>query len=367
MTHFKQITLIFLMLLAGCKKENTTVAQPMTSAGVQLKFLDEYVLPNNITVNGTLVGGLSGIDFKNGTYYIACDDAENPRFYKADINIVSDKITDVNITEVVTIENTDEHLDLESILFDTTSLKVLLASEGSINGGKDPLLISVNRQGSGIEKFEVPAYYKADSEQKPIHNGVFEGLADSFDTNGYWLATELPLESDGIPPTATEANSPVRCTYFNKQTKQPESQFAYLLDKIARPPQPPTGFAVNGLTDILAYAPNKFFVIERSFSSGNANQSVSIKIYDVDNNEATNTLAELSLGTTAFTPAKKELVFNFDNVRGQLTNGIIDNVEGICFGPILSNGNPSVILIVDNDFNQQGNRLNQFLLLELIN
>jgi len=368
MKHIKYLIPFFLIgLFFACKKENLTIEQSSnTTTEIQLKFLDEYILSDNIIVNGTLVGGLSGIDYKNGTYYLACDDSGNPRFYKANITLDSDNITNIDIDELVIIENTGEHLDLESIIFDTASTKVLLTSEGSINKGKDPLFFSVDQQGNNIEQFEVPEYYKADSEQKPIHNGVFEGLTESFDANGYWIATELPLEADGIVPTPTEADSPVRITYFNKLTERPETQFVYQLDKIARPPSPIDGFAVNGLTDLLAYAPNKFFVIERSFSTGNGIQSITIKIYSVDSSSTSNTLDELSLKTATYTPAKKELLFNFDTVRNRLTNGIIDNVEGICFGPTLSNGNQSIILVVDNDFNQQGNRLNQFILMELI-
>lgn len=366
MILYKQIIFI-LVLFISCKKENATVDIPTPNSKIQLKFLDEYILPNNIMVDGTLVGGLSGIDFKDGVYYLACDDSENPRFYTATISIASDKMTSITINNVITVDDTNERLDLESILFDTTLSKIVLTSEGSINTNKDPLLFSVNQQGNNVEKFAIPEYYKADSEQKPRHNGVFEGLTESFDKKGYWIATELPLESDGISPTSTEADSPVRFTYFNKQTKQPESQFAYQLDKIARPPQPETAFAVNGLTDMLMYAPNKYLVIERSFSSGNQNQSVTIKIFNIDSSNSTNTIDKLSLQSDSFTPAKKELIFNFDTVRSKLTNGIIDNVEGICFGPTLSNGNQSIILVVDNDFNQQGNRLNQFILMELIN
>ena len=59
------------------------------------------------------------------------------------------------------------------------------------------------------------------------------------------------------------------------------------------------------------------------------------------------------------------MVFSFDTVKNKLTEGIIDNIEGITLGPILENGNQSIILISDDNFQLFGKQLNQFLLLEI--
>ena len=54
-------------------------------------------------------------------------------------------------------------------------------------------------------------------------------------------------------------------------------------------------------------------------------------------------------------------------LRDKLTNHIIDNIEGISFGPTLYNGNKSLLLVADNNFNKFGDQLNQFILLEIVN
>jgi len=59
------------------------------------------------------------------------------------------------------------------------------------------------------------------------------------------------------------------------------------------------------------------------------------------------------------------LVFNFNDVKQQLTEGIIDNIEGITFGPKLANGNQSLLLVSDNNFQAFGQQLNQFILMEI--
>lgn len=49
--------------------------------------------------------------------------------------------------------------------------------------------------------------------------------------------------------------------------------------------------------------------------------------------------------STTYKPASKSLLFNLDSL-----GRFVDNLEGITFGPILPNGNRSLILIADNNF-----------------
>lgn len=91
---------LLVILFFGCK--NTQVTH---SKNLKVKFLSEYILPDTITVANTRVGGLSGIDFYNGTYYIVCDDSNNPRFYEATITIDGFKIAFINFDKVVEINN----------------------------------------------------------------------------------------------------------------------------------------------------------------------------------------------------------------------------------------------------------------------
>lgn len=349
----KLLILVSISLFISCQKQSETI---------ELKFLDEYILPDSLFVFGTLVGGLSGIDYNDGTFCIVADDAQVPRFYETAISINADTISSVIFNKVIRLKDTAAYYDLESVLFEKG--KILLTSEGLIREEKDPSFFSVNQDGELVNRFELPDYYKATSAQRPRTNGVFEGLTRSFDKKGYWIVTELPLEGDGIAPTAEKADSPVRITYFEMGDSKAKKQVAYQLDKIAKVPL--GDFAVNGVTDLLAYAPNKFLVIERSYSSGHGNNGNDIKIYAIDINNATNTLDILSLKNVKYTPVTKKLLFDFESVRNQLTKNMIDNVEGITFGPQLENGNQSLVFVVDNDFNKQGNRLNQFLLMEFV-
>jgi len=352
--------LLFCISIIGCK----SVKVNKSNESFKLKFLDEYILPENVLVDSTIVGGLSGIDYYNGLYYLVCDDAFNPRFYKAKIELNSTEISNITIENVIKIKETSRYLDLEAIRYDSIVNRIFITSEGHIKKEKQPSFISVDEIGEIKDNFKLPDAFNPNSTQKPRHNGTLEGLSKNYNGNGYWIAMELPFEIDGPEPQLEKTNSPVRVTYINSKTKEAEKQFGYLLDPIAKTPK--GNFSVNGLSEILEYDKDKFFIIERSYSSGLGNQGNTIKIFKVDASKATNTLNMKSLMDVNYNAATKTLLLDFENLRDKLTSNSIDNIEGITFGPTLPNGNRSLVLVADNNFNRMEKQLNQFILLEII-
>lgn len=351
----------FAISLVGCKSSKIG-----STRNLQLRYLDDHVLAEDLIVEKTLVGGLSGVDFHDGQFYLVSDQPGNPRFYTARIHISDEKIDSVSFSGVTRMKISDslknEHLDLEGILFDPEKQEFLFTSEGSIKNKKDPMLFRATPNGEFVESFEIPTNFLAESDKKPRDNGTFEGLARSYDNKGVWVAMELPLKTDGPKPKLIKTKSPVRITYFDSKTGKAIKQFPYLLEPIAKIPW--LYFAVNGVTDLLEYAPNKFLILERGYASGHGSKGNTVRIFEVDASLGTNTLDRNNLGVTFYNPAKKELVFDFKWVKKHLSEEIIDNIEGITFGPILPNGNRSIILISDNNFNSLGKQLNQIILME---
>mgnify|MGYP001027001956 FL=1 len=352
---------LFLLILSVVACRSTKIK---SSKDLNINFLSEYIVPDNLILDNTLVGGLSGIDYYNGQYYLVCDDSNNPRVYEAKIVIDDNKISNITFEKVILIDDSSKFLDLESIRYDSDLDQILLTSEGHILSQKDPSFFSVSPNGQTQNTFQIPDAFKSNSIQKPRHNATLEGLCMASDKKGYWLGMELPLEADGPEPQYTPTKSPVRITYISSKTKGPEKQFAYFLDPVAKKPM--GNFSVNGLTDLIQYNANTFLILERSYSSGLGNEGNTIKIFEADISDATNTIKMNSLKDFEFFPAKKKLLLNFENLRDKLTDNSIDNIEGITFGPKLSNGHQSLILVSDNNFNILGKQFNQFILLELI-
>ena len=335
-----------------------------TSKDLKINFLSEYIVPDNLILDNTLVGGLSGIDYYNGRYYLVCDDSNNPRVYEAKIVIDENKISNIIFEKVILIDNSSNFLDLESIRYDSDLNQILLTSEGHVLNQKDPLFFSVYPNGQIQNTFQIPDAFKSNSIQKPRHNATLEGLCIASDKKGYWLGMELPLEVDGPEPQFTPTKSPIRITYISSITKSAEKQFAYFLEPLAKKAM--GNFSVNGLTDLVQYNANTFLILERSYSSGLGNQGNTIKLFKANVSDVTNTINMNILKDSEFIPAKKKLLVNFENLRDRLTDKSIDNIEGITFGPKLLNGHQSLILVSDNNFNILGKQFNQFILLELI-
>lgn len=359
----KSALLAFMIsLLMSC-----ATTKKLDNSNVQLKFLDEYILPANTSFKNTTLGGLSGIDYHDGNYYVVCDQASAPRIYKIQLPVSNNKIDTLIIEDLISLDRAKEFfkdytLDLEAIRVEDN--KITLTSEGAITNGRDPSVFQISETGEFIRSFQIPEHFTASGEQKPRNNGVFEGLSRSFDNTGFWVATELPLEKDGSKPKLFPSKSPIRITYFNKETGEAEREFTYMLDGISKIPI--NYFAVNGVTEILEYQQDRFLLLERAYSAGYGSHGNTVKIFDVDASKATNILEQNQLKGTKYEPAKKRLIFNFKSIKDQLTDRIIDNIEGISFGPKLPNGNSSLIIISDNNFNSYGNQLNQFFLFELI-
>ncbi|TXD64841.1 esterase-like activity of phytase family protein [Polaribacter glomeratus] len=349
---------LFAFLFLSCKETTQT----------KLVFLDEYVLADSIQFKNTIIGGLSGVDFANNHYYFVVDDAENPRILSANITISDNKIQAVKFKDVIFLADTTTNfyqqnaLDLESVFVDEITHEFYLVSEGSIHTNKLPTIFKSDKNGRFLEEFQLP---KNLSNIKSIkHNGAFEASSKSIDKKGFWVAMEAPLTMDGEEPTFTKTSSPIRITYFDKTLKKATKQFAYQLENITKPAK--GNINLNGVTAILEYQENHFLIVERTYQSGYGSYGNIVRIFDATIDESSTNILEVNaLKTSEFIPLKKRLLFNFEDIKNQLTDKIIDNIEGITFGPELPNGNKSLLLIADDNFQVYGKQLNQFILLEL--
>lgn len=355
------LLLPFLSLFIGCASSR------IDNSNVKLTYLDEYVLDANTQIESNKVGGLSGIDYNDGEYYLVCDQASKPRFYRAEIAF--DKLIDtIRIREQIMLDRSNEFLkahtmDMESIRFDEANNQVLITSEGAIEDGQDPSVVRLTPDGKFISAFKIPEQFTTSGNQKPRNNGVFEGLAEGIEKEGYWVATELPLEKDGPAPKFYPTRSLARITYYDAAGQSAKKQFTYKLGRESK--LPINFFAVNGITELLEYKKDRFLVLERGYAAGYGSHGNTIKVFDVDASRATNTLKMETLKKKKIQPATKKLVFNFKSIRKQLTDKIIDNIEGMCFGPVLPDGKQSLIFISDNNFSSYGKQLNQFILFEI--
>ena len=354
-----------LALVAGLA--GSAVAQDIPA----LRFIGQQQIATGTAFSdGTIIGGLSGIDFdpSSGTYYAIADDRSqiNPaRFYNLSLAFDQNSFSGVTFNSRTTLLNTDGsaygngRIDPEAIRLDRATGRFFYVSEGERSGTnlQSPFVREMNADGSFVRDLNVDG-----SRYNPTSSGLtglrqnlaFESLSLSTDGNTVYTATENALFQDG---TAATVNSGTRCRVasFNKATGNAGAEYVYLTEPVAAQTIPAGAFATNGLVEILAISDTTFLTVERSFSTGVGN---SIKIFKASIAGASDVsgVAALTGSETAMT---KELLFDLD------TLGIyLDNIEGITLGPVLPNGSRSVVVVSDNNFSST--QVTQFIAFEVV-
>lgn len=368
------------ILFFSCKSsQQLTVNYPVNNT--QLKYLHTFTIPHNLSFMETTVGGLSAIDYdqKRNRYYMVCDDRSsiNPaRYYTARIVIKQDKIDTVLFTNFAylkdelgktypsTKENPYKTPDPESIRYNPQTKLMAWTSEGERwFRQKDSILINpsvyfIAPGGRFKDSLTMPAnLYMSLEEKGPRQNGVLEGMsyADHYQT--LMFNVEEPLYEDGPRAELTPNQAMIRFYTFDMKTKKNTHQYAYELSPVAHIPNPVNEYKINSVPEFLWIGNNQLLVLERSYSTGRI--PCTIRIFLADYSEATDVANLPSLKSPAkYTPMKKTLLMNLDDL-GIYT----DNIEGISFGPKLSNGNQSILLVSDNNFSPI--QRSQITLLEL--
>jgi len=357
------------IILSGCSITKRVKSVPVSTTIQSLKLIGEWVIPTNTTYKNTEVGGLSGIDYAKGKYYVISDDKRKPvRFYKLDLDYSKNGISDVEIEGMTIIKTDEKFVDPESIRFDQSRNHFFWTSEGTVQFGVSPVVFEIDTKGNLVKKYKTPRLFEVDDDKTtgPRQNGTFESLSMSIDPDYFWVGMELPLKQDGEEPKLVKADSPVRISKISKKTGVVEYQFAYYLDPVPRDSKPIGKFRVNSLSEILSIDDKTFLFIERAYASGYKDGGNTVKIYKVNVENATDIKNINSLKAVNFTAASKTLLFDFESIRSKLTKGIVDNIEGICFGKTLKNGHRTLVLVSDNNFSKFSPQLNQIIVLEVI-
>jgi 3-phytase/alkaline phosphatase D len=354
----------------------------------QKTFVTGFIPPGTAgKINGTdtPMGGLSGVvyDAAKNHFYAISDDRSQfgpARFYTFTLNPVTSEVTFTNVTPITDTSGNLfplNSLDPEGIAL-TNKGTVFISSEGEVRPDlgvtrvTNPFIKEFDlTTGKEIRTLPVPSKFlpvvqdtnsdgvvnTGDTQTSGIRNNLaFESLTISPDQKTLYTATENALLQDG-DRTSLTATSRSRIIQYNLVTGQPEKEYLYLADAIAKAPTGGTA-ADSGLVDLLAIDNRgTLLALERSFAVGQGN---TIKIYEVTVQGATdigtvNSLSGLTSDQLAtIQPVQKRLLLNLDTLNLPNSDGNhptgTDNIEGLSFGPQLANGQQSIVLVSDNNF-----------------
>lgn len=325
------------------------IGQAFISAGAQLQ--------------GTEVGGLSGITYdpNRNVYYVVSDDRGErgpARFYTLSIDLAGNDLQagDITLLGVTSLrDETDQpfasgHIDAEGISYAGDD-RLYVASEGvaSANPPIAPFVKAFDLDGQQIESFPIPAKFLPDGVLRGVRNNLaFESLALRPGGDTLFTATENALAQDG-PPAGIGQSSHPRILAFDLAAGQAAGEWLYVTEPLVATPTPPDGEAINGLVELLALDQNgSLLALERSYVQGTG---FSVRLYLARTQGALEVQSlDTLVGTGGFPleiepPVVKELLLDLRDL-----GLFIDNIEGMTFGPLLSDGRQSLILVSDNNF-----------------
>ncbi len=344
-------------------------------ASDKLRFIGDVTFVTGEKYAETELGGLSGLVYDKLTnrFLSVSDDKSlinETRFYEFEIGL-TEKSFSVKPTKVVKLKNKDGkyfkkgEADFEGITF--YGKDILISSEGAINRPRPtpPELYRFSRTGDFLgmvsipEKFLLPKKEHTDKMYGSRDNHSFEALSTSLDGKTVFMGSEEALFQDG-QLTTTSYSSHVRIIRYT--ALKPVSEVAYQLEKVEAM-KADLSSAENGLVDIAAIDDKNFYTMERSWLPF-MNKNV-VRIFKCKITDKTTDISQMdSLKDKSFVAVEKELVADIDDFIPQMTIKELDNLEGVAFGPNLPNGNPSIVIVSDNNFGKTQRTL--FMGLELL-
>ncbi len=352
------LILIFIipLILIGFLFNNFASASSIIKS---IEFIGQATLPTGLIFQKTEVGGLSGItyDAKNNLYYAISDDRgqkATPRFYTFTIDLSKGKLTnnDVIPVGVTNLLNTSNQpfppntTDTEGIAI-TNQDTIFVSSEGDVDKLINPFIKEFAlASGKTISTLPIPDKFLPDSQkQKGIRNNLaFESLTITPNQKFLFTATENALIQDG-PAAKSGVGTSSRILEYNLLTKQPEREFLYQTEPVT-PLFNPTGKFASGLPDLLALNnQGNFLSIERSFTG----LGFTVFLFEISLENATdihNFDSIAKVDPDKIKPVEKKLLLDLRTLDVSL-----DNIEGLTLGAKLPDGQPSLILISDNNFN----------------
>ena len=344
---------------SGCR----SVAAPVPATGRQrLRLLGEATFPVRMKFKGTTFGGLSGLDFDpvSGLWAALSDDRselEPARFYTLRVQIHDGQRMVVEPLDVITLRQAagtpfpprsagGEVVDPEAMRLLPGGRGLLWASEGDPKVNQSPGLREARIDGSHVRDFTLPPMLQLGPRPGigPRDNLSFEGLALTPDARGAWVSMEAALQQDGPVPKVGAEGGPCRLTLFDLASGRATRQIAYIPDAIPSAPPMLGGFADNGISEILMIDARRMLVLERAFMMGIGN---SLRLYEIDTEQASDTLAADKLVAGQYRPAAKRLVADFS----QVGLAHLDNTEAMTWGPPLPNGQRCLVFVSDDNFN----------------
>lgn len=347
------ITLIIISLFFS-----NIASAKVTVTGID--FIGAATLPTGLSFQKTELGGLSGItyDAKKDLYYAISDDRgqNSPaRFYTLKIDLSQGKLTKDGVTPVAVTtllnENNQKFIpsttDTEGIALSNKET-IFIASEGDVQKLINPFIKEFSlASNQAITTLPIAKKFLPDSKnQQGIRNNLaFESLTITPNHQLLFTATENALIQDGAA-AKPGVGTLCRILQYNLANHQSEKEYLYSTAPVT-PLFNLIGRFDSGLPDLLSLDNQGHLLsLERTFTGlGFAISLFQISLENADDIHNIDSLSSIDI--TKIKPVEKKLLLDL-----QTLDVALDNIEGLTLGPKLPDGQTSLILVSDNNFNR---------------
>lgn len=353
------------------------------SYAFELIYNNHVLFDIDSSVDTVPLGGLSGLRYEVSSkkLFAISDDRSKKgpaRFYQFDITEVENKL-DIKLAKQIFLKDANNQefkrntIDFEDIDF-LNDNEIVLSDEGSSYGSTiyPPRLVVFNKQ-TGVYSRDLLVHerFTPKKENGYFVSGVrdnlaFESLTIAPSKNFLFFGTEDALHQDG-PVATLKENSLIRISRYQNTGAgfTPSKEFVYSLGPIQSLENSLKSVgAQSGIPAIYALDDNNLLVLERTYYPVVDITKLLLFKVTLDNNikDYSNVA---SLKNEKITALKKEILFDFDAIIPKLnpTYQFLDNIEGMCLGPKLANGNKTLILVSDNNFSKS--QRTHFVIMEI--
>ena len=356
----------------------------MSASAIELNFLGSFDPPREGWMfEGVHVGEISGLSLAaNDTYYAIADDrGENIMppgvLYEMEIKVDLEGLHSVEVRDVIQLDSDScmtcvqphapGELDGEEVLWMEDGF-IVCSERDSENA---PWIRKYTHAGELVselptpEKF-IPAF-DGDAQVRGVRENLsFEAATITPDGSTLYVVNEQALVQDGDVSTA-DAGSPVRIVEYDLTGESPAivGEYVYVTEPLfVRPAEGKSGDnGVPGMAYVGHITPEiDLIVMERSYVSGAGNHiglfgvKLDPYVYDREKVLAMEALADPETAYAGLSVHKIPLLRLSDDPEQTDVDFDPDNMESITVGPPLENGNYTLILASDNNFNPKYQR-----------
>lgn len=340
----------------------------LQAQALHLQYVGETSIATGTKFNKTTIGGISGIVWSENLLYALSDDKGKmgePRFYGFDLKIDKSKVT-LNaktvsfITGLPMIDGKKPGLDPEGIVR-LPNGDFLISSEGNNNAKprEMPRILRTDSHGKWKSDLPIPDKYLPEltgQQKKGIQNNTaFEGLTTFAEGKFVFTNVEASLLQDTVSGDNVSGDWIRILKFEDKGTEgyKPIKEFAYQIDALK---DNGVGSEVfRGVSEILALSETKLIVLERGVRLSRKNiWTNTVTLYLADVSKATDVLPLHKLSDGKYTGAEKIKLIDFEtDLTKERAGKTVQNFEALSWGPKLTDGRRSLLVMVDNNFSKK--------------